>query len=48
MKKVYESPLIEIERFLFEDLLTASGIGTGDGVPDTLDSDEPQDALMME
>lgn len=40
MKKQYNSPEIEIERFLFEDILTTSGgIGYGDAVEDTLDSD---------
>lgn len=42
MKKQYNSPEIKIEQFLFEDILTSSGIGAGDGVIDTLDSDEPQ------
>ena len=41
MKKEYNSPAIEIEEFLFEDMLTNSGIGAGDGAIDTLDSDEP-------
>lgn len=41
MKKPYNTPEIEIEHFLFEDVLTNSGIGAGDGVIDTLDSDEP-------
>ena len=41
MKKQYNSPEIEIEQFLLEDILTASGIGAGDGAIDTLDSDEP-------
>ncbi len=45
MKKEYAPPLAEIDQFTFEDLLTASGIGEGDGVIDTLDdiSDEPVD-----
>ena len=43
MKKVYETPFVEMENFLLEDVLTNSGIGAGDGVIDTLDddSDEP-------
>ncbi len=41
--KTYQSPEVEIERFLLEDVLTSSGIGEGDGVLDTLDdTDEPQ------
>ncbi len=43
MYKPYESPEIEIDRFLLSDVLTSSGIGEGDGVLDTLDdTDEPQ------
>lgn len=41
MKKAYEPPFVEIDRFLFEDILTSSGIGAGDGVIDTLDDDDP-------
>lgn len=42
MKKVYETPFVEMEQFLLEDVLTNSGIGAGDGVIDTLD-DDPTD-----
>ena len=31
MKKTYSSPEMEIERFLFEDVLTSSGINVGNG-----------------
>ena len=34
MKKIYESPDMEIERFLLADIITVSGeegIGSGDG-----------------
>lgn len=41
MKKEYNAPEIEIDSFFFEDVLTNSGIGAGDGAIDTLDSDEP-------
>lgn len=41
MKRTYEPPFVEIDWFSFEDILTNSGIGAGDGVPDTLDDDDP-------
>lgn len=37
MKKEYNSPEIEIERFLFDDALTSSGIGEGDAATDDLE-----------
>lgn len=42
MKKFYSSPDIDVERFLFEDILTVSGgLGYGDGGPDKeMDEDE--------
>lgn len=45
MKRTYETPLLYIDRFEFEDLLTSSGIGAGDGVPDTLDDDPTDEPL---
>lgn len=42
MKKPYNTPEVEIERFLFEDVLTSSGIGAGDGAIDTLDDDSDE------
>lgn len=42
MKKIYESPDMEIERFLLADIITVSGegeegIGSGDGEVDPWD-----------
>jgi|GEM_PF-5208282 hypothetical protein len=41
MKKAYEAPAVDVERFMYEDVLTNSSadIGTGDGKPDTLDDE---------
>lgn len=38
MKKTYEKPVIEIEIFEIEDIITSSGglINGGDGTPDEL------------
>lgn len=30
MRKLYEEPQLEIERFVFEDIITASGLGGDD------------------
>lgn len=41
MKKWYESPSLDVEQFAYEDVLTNSstGIGEGDGKSDTLDDE---------
>lgn len=36
MKKTYTIPEVELERFFWEDVLTSSGIGEGDGIVDNL------------
>lgn len=42
MKNVYEHPIMNVDLFEWDDVLTNSGIGAGDGVLDTL-NDEPTD-----
>lgn len=37
MKSFYEEPEVRVVSFRFEDILTSSGLGQGDGVDDTLD-----------
>lgn len=34
MKEIYTSPVIEITRFLTEDIITASNIGTTEALPE--------------
>lgn len=34
MKKRYDTPHVEVVQFELEDVLTASGIGSGDGIAD--------------
>lgn len=46
MKKEYTIPEFEIDRFLFEDVLTSSGLGTGDGATDNLDDVENPDPWL--
>lgn len=43
MKKKYNSPSLDMERFVFEDILTDSSLGNGDGLTDKpgLDTDDP-------
>lgn len=43
MKHAYEKPTLVMERFDFEDILTNSSIGSGDGATDTLD--DPADEV---
>ncbi len=43
MKKQYQHPELEIDLFEIEDILTASGLGEGDGVVDDLDDETPVD-----
>lgn len=42
MKKLYEEPQLDIERFIFEDITTGSEIGGGDGKPDLEGDGEEQ------
>lgn len=43
MKKEYIHPDVEIVRFSLADILTASEIGQGDGIRDTLEDVENPD-----
>ena len=43
MKKPYQHPDVEFDLFEIEDILTASGLGEGDGAVDNLDDETPVD-----
>lgn len=43
MKKPYQHPDVEFDLFKIEDILTASGLGEGDGAVDNLDDETPVD-----
>lgn len=46
MSKKYEAPVMEIEKFWFEDVLTTSGVGEGDAGSDKPGMDDDDNGFI--